>query len=412
MCTCFAISHNGYPVAPVLPTSIALFFQSISVPGALCQAFAITITRFRGTLSLPNNDYRQRLWHYDSRLPCGIVGTHTLTQLSSSRSLSESADNNHECIRFFLFGNFLILAHCAVNVFGNFTATLPMLSQFLQIKREKSSSASQFFAKTDECQHRSNHVDDEKADDMQRRKPETRRARLAQFFIEVFVGLPTLAFQGFAFASLLFSFFLFRFLLFRFLLLFGSFMAHIAHLIAVHMAYVRSSNTLSYICDAWCRMPHALFTVGLAFNVVCLSVPSLCLSARPPFLPSLSVHADNISYAWQVCPKFLLAQSAAVEFLIFMLVISQHSQQKKKKRREEGVRVGGGKELWRLFYRKRNILCAHIKFVLFIFVSLLFSLYERKGERTRKQSFYYSPPSPLPFSPCLAAIDCFSYVHT
>lgn len=109
MCTCFAISHNGYPVAPVLPTSIALFFQSISVPGALWQALAITITRFRGTLSLPNNDYRQRLWHYDSRLPCGIVGTHTLTQLSSSRSLSESADNNHECIRFFLFGNFLIL---------------------------------------------------------------------------------------------------------------------------------------------------------------------------------------------------------------------------------------------------------------------------------------------------------------
>lgn len=168
---------------------------------------------------------------------------------------------------------------------------------------------------------------------------DARRARLAQFFIEVFVGLPTLAFQGFACASLLFSFFLFRFLF-----LFGSFMAHIAHLIAVHMAYVRSSNTLSYICDAWCRMPHALFTVGLAFNVVCLSVPSLCLSARPSSLPSLSVHADNISYAWQVCPKFLLAQSAAVEFLIFMLVISQHSQQKKK-RSEEGVGVAGGKEL-------------------------------------------------------------------
>lgn len=77
----------------------------------------------------------------------------------------------------FFFGNFLILAHCAVNVFGNFTATLPMLSQFLQIKREKSSSALQFFAKTDECQHRSNHVDDEKADDMQRRKAETDRRR-------------------------------------------------------------------------------------------------------------------------------------------------------------------------------------------------------------------------------------------
>lgn len=28
---------------------------------------------------------------------------HTLTQLSLSRSLSESADNNHECIRFLFF---------------------------------------------------------------------------------------------------------------------------------------------------------------------------------------------------------------------------------------------------------------------------------------------------------------------
>lgn len=124
----------------------------------------------------------------------------------------------------------------------------------------------------------------------------------AQFFIEVFVGLPTLAFQGFAFASLLFSFFLFRFLL-----LFGSFMAHIAHLIAVHMAYVRSSNTLSYICDALCRMPHALFTVGLAFNVVCLSVPSLCLSARPsspPFLSHSSPPCLSMQITFHMLGKF------------------------------------------------------------------------------------------------------------
>lgn len=228
---------------------------------------------------------------------------------------------------------------------------------------------------------------------------DARRARLAQFFIEVFFGLPTLAFHGFAFASLLFSFFLFRFLL-----LFGSFMAHIAHLIAVHMAYVRFSNTLSYICDAWCRMPHALFTVGLAFNVVCLSVPSLCLLVAPPlpsFPPSLSVHADNISYAWQVCPKFLLAQSAAVEFLIFMLVISQHSQKKKKKEEKRG-RSGRGEGTVTSLLQEvgRNILCAHIKFVLFIFVSLLFSLYEGRGKGRVSRVFTIVP---LPRCPSLPA---------
>lgn len=99
-----------------------------------------------------------------------LAHTHTLTCLSVSLSLSL------QIIIMSVFdfvGNFLILAHCAVNVFGNFTATLPMLSQFLQIKREKSSS----FAKTDECQDRQPCVPYTEADDMQRRKAETDRRR-------------------------------------------------------------------------------------------------------------------------------------------------------------------------------------------------------------------------------------------
>lgn len=57
---------------------------------------------------------------------------------------------------------------------------------------------------------------------------------------------------------------------------------------------------------------------------------------------------------------------------------------------------------------RRNILCAHIKFVLFIFVSLFFFARGEEGKdvcEPRKQSFYYSP-SPLHFCLSLAAIDC------
>lgn len=172
MCSCFAISYNGYPVAPVFHFDCQLSQSISAVPGVSAKLCAITITRFWSTLSLPNNDYRQRLWHYDSRLPCGIVGTHTHTHLSQSQSVSESAQIIIMSV-FDFVGNLLILAHCAVNVFGNFTATLPMLSQFLQIKREKSSS----FAKTDECQDRQPCVPYTEADDMQRRKAETDRRR-------------------------------------------------------------------------------------------------------------------------------------------------------------------------------------------------------------------------------------------
>lgn len=145
---------------------------------------------------------------------------------------------------------------------------------------------------------------------MQRRKAETdrrrrrrrchsaRRARLAclfNFLLKSSLACLLWLSTAFLLLSLPLSLFLslspsLPFVLFHFLLLFGSFMAHIAHLIAVHMAYVRSSNTLSYICDATCLI-HSRISFQRSFPSLCLSVPSLCLSVcllvlPPPYLPS------------------------------------------------------------------------------------------------------------------------------